>query len=194
MKFLKLFIVFTLILTSCQQNENLVDEQDALSELIDEAEGALNESDNDANGDNSGDSDQNNGDSDNNSDNNNDNSNDNNNDNNNGDNGNTDNNQGGNTPEETPGPPKPIDCSVFDGVFEFNTSRNQFVGVKTLGISDIKNVKWTVNGTEVTPRTPRIILVKDHVQQSGKVEICYEAESSTCGKLSDCITIDYVQQ
>ncbi|SNR14304.1 hypothetical protein [Tenacibaculum jejuense] len=179
MKFLKLLIVFTLVLTSCQQNENLVDEQNPLSEIIEEAEGALEgDSDNDNNGDNGDNSGNNNPDegSDN------------------GNNGNDGSNgQDGNNPEETPGPPKPIDCSVFDGVFEFNTSRNQFVGVKTISISDIKNVKWTVNGTEVTPRTPRVMLVKDHVQQSGKVEICYEAESETCGKLSDCITVDFVK-
>ncbi|WP_299709934.1 hypothetical protein [uncultured Tenacibaculum sp.] len=208
MKFLKLLIVFTLVLTSCQQNENLVDEQNPLSEIIDEAEGAFDgesdndndedesdNSDNDNNGDNgdNGDNSDNGSDSDNNGDNTDEGS-DNDNNGNTGDNGNG---QDGNNPEEeTPGPPRPIDCSIYDGTFEFTVRNKQFVGVKTLGITDIVNgsVKWTINGTEVTPRSPRFVLIEDHIQQSGTVEVCYEAESPKCGKFSDCITVNFVKQ
>ncbi|WP_299678714.1 hypothetical protein [uncultured Tenacibaculum sp.] len=199
MKFLKLLIVFTLVLTSCQQNENLVDEQNPLTEITDEAEGALDgDSDNngdntDQDGDNSTDGDTNNGsDSDNNGNTDEDSDNDNNG--NNGDNGNGQ--DGNNSEEETPGPPTPIDCSLFQGAFEFTVRNKQFVGVNTLGITDIVNgsVKWTINGTEVTPRSPRFVLIEDHIQQSGTVEVCYEAESPKCGKFSDCITVNFIKQ
>ncbi len=107
-----------------------------------------------------------------------------------------DNGDNGDNGEETPNEPKPIDCSVFNGIIEFSYAKKQFAGVQTLSIRDIdpNSVKWTVNGEVVTPRRPRFILIEDHVQQSGTVEVCYEANSATCGKISACKTINFVKQ
>lgn len=99
--------------------------------------------------------------------------------------------------EEEPGDPRPIDCSVFDGVNEFKFFGFTFAGVKTLSIRDIDHsnidaVKWTIDGERVTPRTGRILLLNEHLTQAATVEVCYSASSPACGVLEDCATINFV--
>ncbi len=85
--------------------------------------------------------------------------------------------------------PKSIDCSVFDVV----NYMNKVTVATTLSISDIdpESVVWTIDGTVITPISPRVVRLMDHVTQSGKYEICYRAVSQTCGTFDKCIEIDY---
>lgn len=85
--------------------------------------------------------------------------------------------------------PQAIDCSVFDVI----NHKDKIAIAGTISIYDIEDnsVIWTINGTQVTPVTPRVLRLVDHVNQSGSYEICYKAVSTTCGTLEKCITIDY---
>ncbi|MDH7444266.1 hypothetical protein [Aquimarina sp. 2201CG14-23] len=85
--------------------------------------------------------------------------------------------------------PQSIDCSVFDVINYKDT-----IAIATaLSITDIdpNSIIWTIDGTAITPITPRVARLQDHVNQSGTYEICYKAVSQTCGTLEKCITIDY---
>ncbi|TSE08621.1 hypothetical protein [Aquimarina algiphila] len=85
--------------------------------------------------------------------------------------------------------PKPIDCSVFDLV----NFKDKAAVAGAISITDIdpNSVVWTIDGTVITPITPRVARLTDHVTQPGKYEICYKAVSPTCGTLEKCIEIDY---
>ncbi|WP_299437383.1 hypothetical protein [uncultured Aquimarina sp.] len=85
--------------------------------------------------------------------------------------------------------PQSIDCSVFDVI----NYEDKIAIATSLSITDIdpSSVVWTIDGTVITPITPRVARLQDHVNQSGKYEICYKAVSQTCGNLEKCIEIDY---
>lgn len=102
---------------------------------------------------------------------------------------NTDNETQETNEEETPSETSPIDCSIFDGIFQHQTN---FAIVKTLSIHDIdsNSVIWTIDGVEVKPRTPRILYIPDHIKTTKTIDVCYSAFSQDCGKLEGCITID----
>ncbi|WP_299214480.1 hypothetical protein [uncultured Aquimarina sp.] len=85
--------------------------------------------------------------------------------------------------------PQAIDCTVFDVV----NYEDKIAIATTLSITDIdpNSVIWTIDGAVITPITPRVARLQDHVNQSGTYEICYKAVSQTCGDLEKCIEIDY---
>ncbi|TPN85296.1 hypothetical protein [Aquimarina algicola] len=89
--------------------------------------------------------------------------------------------------------PVQVDCSVFDVIYaSFGT--NEYVGVKvtSLGI-DRNSVVWKINGNQVnhTSFTGNILILKDHLTQAGRYEICYKGETSSCGTVEKCINIDF---
>jgi len=89
--------------------------------------------------------------------------------------------------------PQQVDCSVFDIIY-FTTSNAEFVGAKVLSIDvDKSTVVWTIDGAEVTPASPtkNIVVLQDHITQLGKYEVCYKAESTSCGTLEKCIEVDF---
>ncbi len=182
MKILKLILLLSLVFTlSCEEHENLTPDQElteTLEDIIDGAEDTLNDIEEEDAGDDDESDDNTNEDGDDSNDENDDTS----------DDDETESDNEEETPSETI-----IDCSVFDGVFEFSFRDNLFAGVKTLSIHDIdpSSVKWTIDGTGVTPRSPRFVYLKDHIQDAGLVEVCYEATSETCGVLSGCITVNF---
>ncbi len=89
--------------------------------------------------------------------------------------------------------PRQVDCSVFDIIY-FATRNAEFVGAKALSIDvDKSTVVWKINGAEVTPASPtkNIVVLQDHITQLGKYEVCYKAESTSCGTLEKCIEVDF---
>ncbi len=89
--------------------------------------------------------------------------------------------------------PQPVDCSVFDIIY-FATSNAEFVGAKVISIGvDPNTVVWSIDGNQVTPTsaTGHILILQDHLTQVGKYEVCYKAESQSCGTLEKCIEIDF---
>jgi len=87
--------------------------------------------------------------------------------------------------------PQQIDCTKFDLI----NSRDKVVGVNKPTITDIDpdSVVWTLDGNVITPITPRVARLKDHVTQDGTYEICYKSVSQTCGVLEKCVQVNYKQ-
>ncbi|WP_299606963.1 hypothetical protein [uncultured Aquimarina sp.] len=90
--------------------------------------------------------------------------------------------------------PQPVDCTIFK--LEYVTTNSaEFVnakGVILFGLDD-NSVVWEIDGNQVTPTTAtgHFLILQDHLQQPGRYEICYKAESSECGSLQECVEIDF---
>ncbi|SEL85662.1 hypothetical protein SAMN04487910_3495 [Aquimarina amphilecti] len=90
--------------------------------------------------------------------------------------------------------PQPVDCSVFKLEY-IATNGAEFVnanGVILFGLED-NSVVWEIDGTQINPTTTtgHFIILKNHLSQAGKYEICYKAESTECGALQECIEVDF---
>ncbi len=89
--------------------------------------------------------------------------------------------------------PQPVDCSAFDIIYA-TVGSNEYVGRQGLNILvDRNTVVWSIDGNQVTHNsfTGNILILKNHLTQAGKYEVCYKAESQDCGTIEKCIEIDF---
>ncbi|MEM9339698.1 MAG: hypothetical protein AAGA66_13265 [Bacteroidota bacterium] len=101
-------------------------------------------------------------------------------------------NGGGTEEEGNGGGTTTVDCGKFKGVEHVVSLSRHFAYVSTVGLDmDESTIVWSVNGTQVTPRRPKFIVLGDHVSQSGAVEVCYKGVSKYCGLLEGCATINF---
>ncbi|MEM6829653.1 MAG: hypothetical protein AAF551_03995 [Bacteroidota bacterium] len=101
-------------------------------------------------------------------------------------------NGGGTEEEGNGGGTTTVDCGKFKGVEHVVSLSRHFAYVSTVGLDmDESTIVWSVNGTSITPRRPRFIVLGDHVSQSGTVEVCYKGVSKYCGLLEGCATINF---
>jgi len=91
--------------------------------------------------------------------------------------------------------PQPVDCSAFGLRYLESNSGREFVdamGAILLNV-DRDTVVWKIDGNEVTSITPtgHFIILERHLTQPGKYEVCYTSESKDCGKLEECLEVDF---
>ncbi|WP_299247900.1 hypothetical protein [uncultured Aquimarina sp.] len=90
--------------------------------------------------------------------------------------------------------PEPVDCSVFKLEY-IATNGAEFVNANGVILFGIENnsVVWEIDGNQINPTTStgHFIILKNHLNQAGKYEICYKAETTECGALQECIEVDF---